>query len=71
MFDWLIDPIFAALKSIPALFTEEGSPNFLLVRAMLGLALLTLILYLIAMRPFRSAISQGLKKLSKLIVRNP
>ena len=71
MFDWLIDPFFAMLKSIPALFTEEGSPNFLLVRAMLGLALLTLLLFMITMRPFRSAISQGLKKLSNLIVRNP
>ena len=29
MFDWLIDPFFALLKSIPALFTEDGVPQLL------------------------------------------
>jgi hypothetical protein len=70
MLDWMIDGFFAFLKSIPALWTEEGSANFMLVRAMLGLLLIVLIAYLIAMRPFRSAIASCMKKLGSLFARH-
>jgi hypothetical protein len=46
------------------LFTEPGSPNFMLVRAMFGLIVIVLIVYLIAMRPFRSAIASCVQKAS-------
>ncbi|MGB8435070.1 MAG: hypothetical protein WCE38_12490 [Burkholderiales bacterium] len=71
MFDWIIDPFFALLKSIPALLTDEGSANFLLTRAMLGLLLVVLILYMIAMRPFRSAVARCMKRISSWIIRSP
>ncbi len=70
MLEWLIDGFFSLLKSIPPLWTEAGSANFMLVRAMLGLLLLVLIAYLIAMRPFRSAVASCMKKLGSLFVRH-
>jgi hypothetical protein len=66
MLDWLIDQFFAFLKSFPALFTEEGSPNFLLARAMLGLILIVLLAYLITLPLFRSLVAEGIRKLKKL-----
>ncbi len=63
MFDWIIDPFFALLKSIPALLTDEGSANFMLTRAILGLLLVVLLIYLIAMRPFRHFIARCMKRM--------
>jgi len=60
---------FAILASVPAVFTEHGSPNFMLVRAMFGLIIIALIVYLIAMRPFRSAIAACVQKVSQLFGR--
>jgi hypothetical protein len=60
---------FAILASVPAVFTEPGSPNFMLVRAMFGLIVIALIVYLIAMRPFRSAIAFCWHKMSQLFGR--
>ena len=70
MLGWMIDGFFSLLKSIPALLTEEGSANFMLVRAMLGLLLIVLIACLIAIQPFRSTITSCLKKLTNLFVRH-
>jgi hypothetical protein len=36
---------------------------------MFGLGLIVLVVYLIAMRPFRSAIARGMRVISNLIVR--
>jgi len=63
--EWFFD----LLASVPAWLTEEGSPNFLLVRAMFGLIIITAIVYLIAMRPFRSAIQSMLRKASDMFTR--
>ena len=54
----------AMLASVPAMFTEPGSPNFFMVRAMFGLIVIALIAYLIAMRPFRAAIASCVQKVS-------
>jgi TRAP-type C4-dicarboxylate transport system permease small subunit len=70
MLEWMIDGFFSLLKSFPALWTDEGSANFMLVRAMLGLLLIVLIAYLIAMRPFRSALANCMKKLTNLFARH-
>jgi hypothetical protein len=69
MLGWMIDGFFSLLKSIPGFITEEGSANFMLVRAMLGLLLIVLIACLIAFQPFRSTITSGFKKLTSLFVR--
>ena len=60
---------FALLSSVPAIFTEHGSPNFMLVRAMFGLIAIVLIVYLIAMRPFRGVIVSCVQKVSHLFGR--
>jgi len=59
----------AMLASVPALFTEPGSTNFFMVRAMFGLIAIVLIVYLIAMRPFRSTIASCWQKVSHLFGR--
>jgi hypothetical protein len=64
MFHKISEAFMAILASVPALFTEPGSPNFMLVRAMFGLIVIVLIVYLIAMRPFRSAIASCVQKAS-------
>jgi len=64
MLEWMIDGFFSMLKSVPAIWTEEGSANFMLVRAMLGLLLIILIACLLAFQPFRGTISSGFRKLT-------
>lgn len=49
MAEWLLD----ITTSIPALFVAEGSAHFMLFRVLGVLILLVLIVYLIAMQPFR------------------
>ena len=70
MLDWLIDGFFSLLKSIPAVFTEEGSANFMLVRAMLGLVLVIFFACLFTAAPIRSAIANGFRKLTSLFARH-
>jgi len=69
MLDWIGEKIFAIVTAVPALFIDEKIPNFMLFRAMVGLLFIVLIVYLIAMRPFRAAIAHGLRALSSLVVR--
>ena len=70
MLGWLADGFSSLLQSVPALWTEEGSANFMLVRAMLGLLLIILIACLIAFQPFRGTISSSFKKLTGLFGRH-
>ena len=58
MFDWLVEKYFALIKSVPPLFTVEGSASFTLARAMVGLLVIVALVYLIAMRPFRLALAR-------------
>ncbi len=66
MLDWIGEKILAIVTFVPALFVAEDSPTFMAVRAMFGLLLIVLIAYLIAMRPFRSAIVRCMKAMSNL-----
>lgn len=58
MLDWIGETILAIVSFVPALFVAEESPNFMLIRAMFGLLLILLIVYVVAMRPIRSAIAR-------------
>ncbi len=69
MLDRIADAIWATVNAVPALFVEQDSPNFMLIRAMFGLLLIVLIVYLIAMRPFRSTIALCWKKISGLVAK--
>jgi hypothetical protein len=71
MLDWVVEKIWAAVTYVPALIVEEHSPSFTLIRAMFGLLLIVLIVYLIAMRPFRAAIARCVRTMSSLILRKP
>jgi len=69
--DWFSETIWAIVTYVPALFVAEDSPNFMLIRAMFGLLLIVLVVYVIAMRPFRSVVARCIRRMSNLIVRRP
>jgi len=54
---------------VPSLFVAENSPTFTAVRVMFGLILIVLVVYVIAMRPFRSPIARYMGKVSNLFAR--
>ena len=58
MVSWLADWIIAVVNSFPAIFLVEDSPRFFLGRGMLGLLLILVLLFAIAMWPSRWAISR-------------
>jgi hypothetical protein len=66
---WISEQLLAIVTFVPALFVSETSPNFMLIRVMFGLLLIALVVYLIAMRPFRSAIRQLANSVSGLVRR--
>jgi hypothetical protein len=49
----IIDRFFAWLHAVPAIFTEPGSPNFFLSRAIIGLVIAIAIFCLLAIIPYR------------------
>ena len=51
MLDWISDTIWSIVTYVPAIFVDQNSPSFELVRAMFGLLLIALIVYVIAMMP--------------------
>jgi hypothetical protein len=60
MLDWLVDQIWAAISAVPAVFVDEGTPTFNIVRTMFALLLIVFIVYLMAMRPFRPVIVRAI-----------
>src|SRR5215813_14696459 len=57
MLDWFSETMLKIVTWVPAMFVAEDSPTFTAVRVMFGLILIVLVVYVIAMRPFRSAIA--------------
>jgi membrane protein DedA with SNARE-associated domain len=51
MLDWISDTIWSIVTYVPAIFVDQNSPSFEAVRAMFGLLLIALIVYVIAMMP--------------------
>ena len=68
---WISETIWTIVTFVPALFVPEDSPNFALIRAMFALMLIVLIVYLMAARPFRSAIGHCWSKAAALFARRP
>lgn len=62
MLDRIAEAIWSMVTSVPAWLAPEGSPTFFAVRAMFGLIFIVLVVYLIAMHPFRSAIASVTRK---------
>ena len=69
MLDKISETIWAIVMLVPAWLVPEGSPNFIAIRAMFGLLLIVLIVYLLALRPFRSAIVSATRKAISLFNR--
>jgi hypothetical protein len=68
---WISETVWTIVTFVPALFVAEDSPNFALIRAMFALMLVVLIVYLMAMRPFRSAIAHCWSKAAAVFARRP
>jgi hypothetical protein len=64
MLHWIADKIMDIVTFVPAIFVDQQSPSFGLVRAMFGLLLITSIAYAIAMVPFRTIIRQLSRRIS-------
>jgi hypothetical protein len=47
----------------------EDSPNFMLTRVMLGLLLIVLVVYVIALVPLRPVVTRCMRTMSNLFVR--
>src|SRR6516164_10040797 len=69
MLDWIGDTFLAIVTSVPALFVDQDSPRFFLIRGMFGLILIVLVAYLIAMRPFRPFFVGCMRIVSNLFAR--
>jgi hypothetical protein len=69
MFEWLVDRYLDVVKSLPILFADEASPNFMLIRTMLGLLLIVFFVYLMATRPFRATINRCWNWIAGLVAR--
>jgi ABC-type transport system involved in cytochrome c biogenesis permease subunit len=67
MLEWMAETLLAAFNAVPALLVAEQSPTFGLVRAIYGLLLLAIVLYLVVMlRPVRSLVAQLRRKGSRV-----
>jgi ABC-type transport system involved in cytochrome c biogenesis permease subunit len=63
MLEWIAEKLLSAFNTVPALLVAENSPTFDLVRAIYGLLILAIVLYVIVMlRPVRSLIGQVRRK---------
>jgi hypothetical protein len=71
VFDWLANGISAIVDYLPVLFVDKSSPNFELVRTMLGLLLIVFVVYLMAMRPLRPVFTSLIERLARLMGRHP
>jgi hypothetical protein len=67
--DWIGAKILALMTLLPAVFVDEKSATFTAIRAMFGLVFIVLVAYLIAMRPFRSAIARRMRAMAGLATR--
>lgn len=56
MLDQFAEWVLSVLNSVPVLFGSD-TPHFLLIRAMFALLLIVIVVYVIAMAPFRSVIA--------------
>jgi hypothetical protein len=54
MLDWLVETILAIVNFVPALFVEQDTPRFVLVRGLFGLMFVLLVLIALALWPRRT-----------------
>ena len=62
MLEWVSDTIMAIVTFVPAMIVDQDSPTFELVRAMFGMILIALVVYIIAMMPPRSVLADFFRK---------
>jgi hypothetical protein len=66
--DWILSII---IKVVPALFVDKDDANFILARAMFALLFIVLLVFLIAMRPSRSAIATRFSRAAASVRKRP
>jgi high-affinity Fe2+/Pb2+ permease len=59
MLYWLVDQILDVVNFVPALFVEQDSPRFEMVRGLFGLMFVLLVLLALALWPKRSNTMRG------------
>jgi hypothetical protein len=69
MLDWLAEKIWAVVTWMPAWFVEEGSPQFMVIRGMFAILLITLVVYVIAMWPSNAAFGRYMERMLNLFTR--
>ena len=69
MLNWIADKILSTVSRIPAWLVDQSSPNFLLIRAMFGLMIIVLIIYLVAVLSSRDVMQRYLGRVSGLFSR--
>ena len=69
MLNWLAEKIWAVVTWVPAWFVEENSPQFMVIRGMFALMLITLVVYVIAMWPSNAAIGRYMGRMFNLFTR--
>lgn len=62
MLDWIAESILSIANFVPPLFSSDET-QFKLVRSMFALLLIVLLVYIIAMTPFRSLFARLTNKL--------
>jgi hypothetical protein len=51
MLHWLVEKVLAIVNFVPALFVEQDSPRFVMVRGLFGLMFVLLVLIALEMWP--------------------
>ena len=69
MLNWLAEKIWAVVTWVPAWLVEEGSPQFMVIRGMFALMLITLVVYVIAMWPSNAAIGRYMGRMFNVFTR--
>ncbi|HVZ54696.1 MAG TPA: hypothetical protein VG986_22205 [Pseudolabrys sp.] len=62
MLHWISEKLWALVSLVPAVFVDEDDPHFALVRALFGLLLIVLVVYLVAWVPIRAVIRRNTDK---------
>jgi high-affinity Fe2+/Pb2+ permease len=62
MLHWLVEKILAIVNFVPALFVQQDSPSFVLVRGLFGLLFVLLVVCALAFWPRRSELKRTRNK---------
>jgi hypothetical protein len=59
---WVSEKMWALLSLVPGVFVDRDDPHFALVRGLVGLLVIVLVVYVVAMGPIRAVIRRNTDK---------